>query len=224
LHNTIIGNQTYIDENKNKDENDMRVKEDNYKLTEDTKIDKLKKLSKKYGMPDNLLIKYYKEYNRLKKVISTQVTKSRNDYEKYLHRKYKDIILNGENITLSLMHGFCYNICKKIHNDKYISMINLTDTGIYQIPNTTAYSNTRRVLINRSKINNYVLFLKLELEGKNITWLHFIHPKSFSYISYVYNKYRIEHMNKIATTRIYNITKYKSIKNNIIRELSKYIK
>ncbi|CAH6421425.1 DEAD/DEAH box RNA helicase [uncultured virus] len=102
-------------------------------------------------------------------------------------KKLSTIKDNCSNITLSLLHGFGYNISKNIiKTPLYMDVANPKPESIYIIKNIAKKSKIKDSLINKKCIGNYLLYLNKTDFGISI--LHNVTPKIIqNVVPYIYN-------------------------------------
>jgi hypothetical protein len=227
FHTNIFKEQEYTDINVNKDD-DEKQKKIYYAIDDEQTKEKIILLSKKLYISETIIFQYYKIYHKIKHQIHNKVKKNNfnTEYIKTLHHKYQEIIKRINCVTLSLIHGFCFNICKKIEKNKYISLISQNTTGVYNISELNKKTKELKMFVSKTKIQNYILCLTLDLVNNEISWIHNIPIIMLSKISYIYNTRRInENYNmKLEQKYNYNVPKYISIKQQIKNDLNNFIK
>lgn len=136
----------------------------------------------------------------------------------------------NDNITLSLLQGFSYNVVKKFEgsNPFYLSIHNPSSTNIYQIDYIKARIPVLRTTVSKIYLTNYILYLSSNVEDDTISLLHYINLEMLSHVSYIYNLKFVNSFKKIGEKQIntsYIIKKLPnvgiSIINNYNRTLEK---
>lgn len=115
-----------------------------------------------------------------------------------------EIIKLSENITkinpcksleCALVYGYPFNICKKINNSNYyLSLYTPVLTGAMQIQSVSKYKNLPNTFVPNNKLEDYVLYLNLDIENDSITILHKIVPSEIMMHKNIYNNKYFEKM------------------------------
>jgi hypothetical protein len=126
-------------------------------------------------------MKYLSNYTHLKMEITKYMTAEIIDFFSKLKKvldtstiAYKPIDL----ITVSLLFGFPFNLCKKIDNvHYYISLYTPSLDNTYTITSFYAKKYVPSTIISDMYLENYIFFLKTNIEDNSISGLHYVTPE-----------------------------------------------
>jgi hypothetical protein len=132
--------------------------------------------TKVYGINNQLVKNNTLTLNDMKIILSKSIdTTSFTEYEK---------------ITLSFMHGYSFNVVKKINDTPFY--LSALDPAIDTTLTVQQFSGKYNTLMDTKYLFNYLLFLSMNPEKNIMSCLHYITPKMISVIGNVYSRDRIQ--------------------------------
>lgn len=139
-----------------------------------------------------ILSNYMKKYVNFNTMMSKKMTKETIDFLAKIKQLflYSPIIRdrNVDPVELSLLMGFPFNVCKKINESKYyLSLYNPNFDNFYQIASFSKYKYSPNTFLDNIALQNYLLYLAINIETDSIICLHKIEPKLITILSHIYN-------------------------------------
>jgi hypothetical protein len=113
-------------------------------------------------------------------------------------------------IILAILLAFPFNICKKADNmnydQYYLSLYSPVLTNIYTIESLLPYKFVPVTFANKKYLQNYVLYMKLNIEYDTISCLHHVTPEIITVLANIYDR---KHFNTMYVDMDY----FETIKN-----------
>jgi hypothetical protein len=190
---------------------------------------KIKQWCELHNLNHEILINYLKEYSKFNIKLYKEIDDTYINLINKLSESFTKLSSRKINkLELALLLGFPFNVVRNIGSMNYLSVYNPILTNTYQI-NLKIYD-----------MNNYLLYLKLDIEKNQISCLHKISPKLITILSNIYSKKHFDKLKidessiskfilfktkqfKIPSATITNVvTNYTRTLNKINSECSKY--
>jgi hypothetical protein len=93
-----------------------------------------------------------------------------------------------DNFSKALIMGFYRNIVKNIDTSSYY--LNIIDPSLDNVSKLSSLDRSGRLLdtfVEPKYTKNYLLYISTDIEKNTISLLHYISPKIFKYMSYIFN-------------------------------------
>jgi hypothetical protein len=134
--------------------------------------------------------KYIREYTGLKTEISKSMTPEMLTFITSLSNVFKNSTLGLKStnlLTIALLFGFPFNVCKKIiGSSHYVSCYTPALDNVYTIGSLAFTRFIPNTLVSPMYLENYLLYLKINIETDTIMSLHHITPTDISIINHIY--------------------------------------
>lgn len=134
--------------------------------------------------------KFIKELSNLKIELSKSMTSDVLKFIGSLSAIFKTSPIDYKTsniINIALLFGFPFNVCKKIHGSShYVSIYTPALDNVYTIGSMAKARYIPNTLVRPLYLENYVLYLNVDVETNTILGLHHITPAEISIINHVY--------------------------------------
>ena len=172
----------------------------------------------------NILKSYISNYITTKVRVLSKITKVLSNKLETLGPLFKQFISEHKHnkIDMALLFGFPLNTLIKMNNSKYyLSVYNPMLTNASQISSLSQYKFRPSTFINNIFLEEYLLYLNINIENDSVSCLHYIKPELIVSLAHIYTKSHFEKMcideKEIIDAITNKKNKYDSFKNkNII--------
>jgi hypothetical protein len=139
-------------------------------------INEIKKWCDQRNLDLEIFVKYIDEYAKFRSLLNRNMTDENINFIKQMQQILgKNVIHNRH--TIALLFGFPFNVCKKIKDsDYYLSMYHPLLTNTYKISSLSPYKPKLNSFISIQNMQDYLLYLNINIEFDTITCLHRIDP------------------------------------------------
>jgi len=147
------------------------------------------------------IVLYYVKYIDMKCSVNIKLTKNILDEIVKIHENFKvhsNLIFNDRKtklLDLALLLGFPFNVCKKMKSsDYYLSLYSPVLTNAMQIETGRKYKYAKNSLMSEQYLQNYLLYIKINVETDGITCLQYVTPELITLIGHIYSKSHFKKM------------------------------
>jgi hypothetical protein len=169
------------------------------------------------------IMTYYANYIDMKCSVNIKMTKSVLDVTSTIRenfRKYSVLIFDERKtklLDLALLFGFPFNVCKKMKSSEYyLSLYSPVLTNAMQIETGRKYKYEHNSLMSSQYLQNYLLYIKINVETDVITCLQYITPELITLMGHIYSKNHFKKM-KIDEKEIIKFVTSKNDKYEIFK-------
>lgn len=150
------------------------------------------------NLEHSILLSYLQLYVKLRTDINKNMSQENLQFISSLKAKLRlnNLSQNINKITLSLLFGYPFNVCKKIYNsDYYVSAYVPSLNNMYQIGSSSIFKFRPIMLMDKIFVQNYVLYLTINIENNTISCLHQVTPELLILIDNIYSS---QHFSDVA--------------------------
>ena len=133
---------------------------------------------------------YLTQYMKLRADFTKKITNEYLDFFKQLKSKLSLFLIDNtyDAITISLLFGYPFNICKKLKSSNYyVSIYAPSLNNMYQMSSLSPYKFVSTSLISEMYTFDYLLYLTINIENNTINCLHHVTPKLFMLFDHIYS-------------------------------------
>lgn len=133
---------------------------------------------------------YMKAYIKLRTDINKNLSNEDREMITNLKSKLKlnDLPDSINRVTLSLLFGYPFNVCRKIQNSNYYMSVYVPSlNNMFQIGSSSMFKFKPIMLIEAENTQQYLMYLVVNIENNTIACLHKIQPELIMLLNNIYN-------------------------------------
>lgn len=150
------------------------------------------------------IVTYLQSYVKLRTDINKNLTAENRQFILNLKEKLRinEIPSNVNKVTLALLFGYPFNVCKKINDSSYYMSAYIPSlSNMYQIGSSSMYKFKPIMLMDKEFTQDYLMYLVINIENNTIACLHKINPEIMILLDNIYSR---QYYSKILTHYDYN--------------------
>jgi ERCC4-related helicase len=141
----------------------------------------------------NKIVEYMQTYIKIRTDINKNMSDENRQFISDLRSKLRINELHSDKITLSLLFGYPFNVCRKIKESSYYMSSYIPSlNNMYQIGSSSMYKFRPVMLMRIEFIQEYLLYLAINIENNTITCLHKITPEILMLLDNIYSRQHYE--------------------------------